>query len=77
MFKFAIGLVLKRFGIGSKVSHRVSSNNALDYSNSAIVLENYLVGTVNGLALGASIEIWLGTNKISVSKEQFYLWVDN
>ena len=46
-------------------------------TNSAIVLESYLIGTVNGLALGASIDIWRGTNKLLVSTEQFYLWMDN
>jgi hypothetical protein len=54
---------------GQWVNHRKT--------NSAIVLEHYLVGTVNGLAVGASLEIWSGTNKRSVSKEQFYLWMDN
>ena len=33
MFKFEIGMVLKQFGIGSKVSHSVSSSNALDDGN--------------------------------------------
>jgi len=44
-------------------------------TNSSISIEHWLVGTINGLALGAGIEIWQ-TSKGSVNREQLYLWMD-
>jgi hypothetical protein len=44
-------------------------------ADQSIAIEHLLVGTINGLALGAMIEIWQ-PSKGSVSKEQLYLWMD-
>ena len=43
---------------------------------SAQYLEHYLVGTVNGLAMGSALEIWGGTDGIRVNREQLYFWMD-
>lgn len=40
------------------------------------VLEGYVQGTINGLALGRSVEIWKGDG-IEVSVDQAFLWLDN
>ena len=40
------------------------------------ILEHYVMGTINGLALGRSVEIWKA-NGIEVSVDQAYLWLDN
>ena len=45
-------------------------------TNSAQYLETFLTGTVNGMALGAWIEIWRGTSGVLVSPEQLYFWMD-
>jgi hypothetical protein len=39
-------------------------------------LEHYLLGLLNGLALGSGIEFWRAGG-VKVSREQAYLWMDN
>jgi len=46
-------------------------------TNTAQYLENFLTGTVNGLAMGSWIDIWRGTSGVLVSPEQLYFWMDN
>lgn len=45
-------------------------------TNAAQYLEHFLTGTVNGMAMGAWIEIWRGTSGVLVSPEQLYFWMD-
>ncbi len=45
-------------------------------SNSSKFFEHYLIGTINGMALGRNIEIW-NANGIKVSREQVYFWMDS
>lgn len=42
----------------------------------AEILESYVMGTINGLAMGRSIEIWKADGR-EVSVDQAYLWLDN
>jgi hypothetical protein len=42
----------------------------------ALAFESYLVGLMNGLALGSSIEFWYAGGN-SVSQDQIFLWMDN
>src|SRR5262249_41007980 len=42
----------------------------------ARVLEAYLLGVLNGAAIGAQLEFWLAGG-ILVNREQVYLWMDN
>lgn len=44
-------------------------------TDQAIALEHYLIGTVNGLAMGAWMEIWSTSNGL-VSQDQLFLWMD-
>jgi hypothetical protein len=44
--------------------------------NDATAFENYLVGLLNGVAVGARIEFW-NAGGTTVSKDQTYLWMDN
>lgn len=44
-------------------------------TNKADYLEHYLVGLVNGLALGRSVEIW-HANGVNVTQDQFFYWMD-
>ena len=46
-------------------------------TNSAQYLETFLTGTVNGMAFGAWLEIWRGTDGVLVSSEQLFFWMDN
>ncbi len=41
----------------------------------ALALENYLVGLMNGMAVASSIEFW-NAGGIPVSQEQVFLWMD-
>jgi hypothetical protein len=44
--------------------------------NQSVTLEHYLLGLLNGMVMGSSIEFWrAGGTK--VSREQVYLWMDN
>lgn len=45
--------------------------------NRAGYFEAHLVGYVNGLAVGAGIDLWVRANGNKVSKEQLFLWMDN
>lgn len=45
-------------------------------TNLAQYMEHILLGTINGMSLGAGIEIWAGTDGNKVSREQLYLWMD-
>ena len=38
-------------------------------------LEHYLIGLINGLALGRNMEIW-NANGVKVSREQLFFWMD-
>ena len=38
--------------------------------------EHYLMGVVNGLVLGAAINIWREDEGNNVSRDQLYLWMD-
>lgn len=42
----------------------------------SIAYETYLVGLINGLALGRKVEFW-NAKGIVMSREQAYLWMDN
>ena len=44
--------------------------------NNAISLEHYLVGLINGLALGRGIEIWYAKG-IEVNERQLHYWMDS
>lgn len=44
-------------------------------SNQSQSLEHFLLGTVNGLAIGSDIEIWQADG-LKVSREQLYYWMD-
>jgi hypothetical protein len=42
---------------------------------SSMAYENYVIGVLNGLALGHMIEFWRADGR-SVSRESVYLWLD-
>lgn len=41
----------------------------------AVAFEHFLIGLVNGYAVGRSVEIWRGKG-LEVSREQFFIWMD-
>ena len=41
----------------------------------SIGLENYLIGLLNGMALGSGIEFWRA-NGVKVTSQQVFLWMD-
>jgi hypothetical protein len=45
-------------------------------SSRAEALQPYLLGLLNGMAVGSGIEFWRA-NGVRVSREQVYLWMDN
>lgn len=45
-------------------------------NRSAVVLEGYLLGLINGLAVGAKTDFWRYAGN-TLSREQVYLWMDN
>jgi hypothetical protein len=42
----------------------------------AVALEHYLIGLLNGLALGSYVDFWRAGG-IKLSSEQAFLWMDN
>lgn len=44
--------------------------------DTAVALEHYLVGLLNGLSLGSGIEFWHAQG-VPVSRDQVFLWMDN
>jgi hypothetical protein len=48
---------------------------ARKHEGAAIAFEDYLVGLMNGLALGSYIDFW-HAGGIPVSQEQVFLWMD-
>jgi hypothetical protein len=42
----------------------------------AVALEHYLIGLLNGLALGSNVDFWRAGG-IKLSSEQTFLWMDN
>ena len=45
-------------------------------NSKSIHFENYVLGFVNGLALGRNVEIWRAKG-MEISNEQLYYWMDN
>ncbi len=45
-------------------------------TNTANYYEYYLLGIVDGLALGRAVDIWTGKNG-RITSEQFYYWLDS
>lgn len=45
-------------------------------SNTANHFEHYLLGAIDGLALGRLVDVWGGKGG-RVTREQFYYWMDN
>ena len=45
-------------------------------NKNSIHFEHYVLGFVNGLAVGRAVDIWR-ENGTQVSKEQLYYWMDN
>ncbi len=43
--------------------------------NSAVVLENYIIGVVNGMTIGSGIEIWTARG-VKTTRSQLYYWMD-
>jgi hypothetical protein len=41
----------------------------------AITFEHFIVGMVNGLAVGSELDIWRGKG-IAVTQEQYFYWMD-
>lgn len=45
-------------------------------ANSAVALEHYLTGMVNGIAFGSGKELWHNNPDAKIKKAQMYLWMD-
>jgi hypothetical protein len=45
-------------------------------SNTSKILEEHMVGMINGMSLGSGVEIW-GRPGSKVSRDQFLFWMDN
>ena len=45
-------------------------------NNTAVPLEHYLLGLLNGLALGRQDEFWRADGRSKPSREAIYLWMD-
>lgn len=45
-------------------------------SGNASVLEHYVMGTINGMALGRSMEIW-NAKGVETTRSQLYYWMDS
>ncbi len=45
-------------------------------NNNSVHFEHYVLGFVNGLALGRNVDIWRAKG-MEISNEQLYYWMDN
>jgi hypothetical protein len=45
-------------------------------NNEAVVLQGYVIGLINGLALGHQVEFWTAEGRPALSQDAVFLWMD-